>query len=375
MTSALIIEKAMELGFERAGIVPVEESPHSDFLDRWLADEMHGEMGYMARNLEKRKDPRLLHPGSRSVLSVALNYKPEEDDGRYGGIARYARGADYPRLMRRRLAQLGRFIEQEIGEGACVPRATVDSAPVMERGIAEKAGLGWFGKNANIISQEMGSFLFLGELFLGVDLPSVVHREPDRCGRCTDCIDLCPTGAIVAPYTVDSRRCISYLTIELKGAIPRELRPMIGDHLFGCDICQLVCPWNRKSPQLKEAAFRPRVELMGMTAADLLRLSEMEFSLRFRGSPVRRAKRVGMARNAAVVLGNSGDSVAIPVLSGALREDESPLVRGHAAWGLGCFDSSSARAALEWAQLRETTPFVLEEIDCALRGETVSSGT
>jgi epoxyqueuosine reductase len=233
----------------------------------------------------------------------------------------------------------------------------------MERDLAAQAGLGWFGKSTNVIDQSLGSYLFLGELLLGHELDTVVHEAPDRCGRCTACIDLCPTGAILAPYKVDARRCISYLTIELRGPIPRALRSAIGDHLFGCDICQIVCPWNRKARPLHEAAFRPRPEIEGLTAADLLRLSADEFAARFAGSPIRRAGRDGMARNAAVVLGNSGNPRVIPDLVGALRADASPIVRSHAAWALGRMaPASSARLALELARMHEPVELVRREI-------------
>jgi epoxyqueuosine reductase len=193
-----------------------------------------------------------------------------------------------------------------------------------------------------------------------------VHQAPDRCGRCTACIQACPTQAIVAPYQVDARRCISYLTIELAGPIPRDLRPLLGDHLFGCDICQIVCPWNRKAPPLSLAAFRPRAELLGLSAADVLRMGKAEFDLRFRGTALRRPGRDGLARNAAVVLGNSRDGRAVPDLVAALRGDPSPLVRGHAAWALGHLGTPSARLALEMARLGESDETVLEEIGVAV---------
>jgi epoxyqueuosine reductase len=368
-TARLIVERAHELGFERAGIVALEPPRHLEELRRWLALGRHGEMAYMARHQEVRADPRRLRPGASSAVVVAMSHRPADDDGRPGGFARYARGSDYHRLIRRRLAELGRFVEGELGGGAAVaPRAFTDSAPILERDLAQRAGLGWLGKSANVIDQELGSYLFLGELLVGRELPSLTRSAPDRCGTCTACLEACPTGAIVAPFEVDARRCISYLTIELRGPIPQELRPLVGDHLFGCDICQLVCPWNGKAPPLSEAAFRPRPELLGLSAAAVLRLDEREFDRIFAGMAVRRAGRAGLARNAAVVLGNAGDGRALPDLVAALREDPSALVRGHAAWALGRLGGESARAALELARLREPEADVGAEIAAALEG-------
>ncbi len=355
--SRLIVERALELGFDRVGIVPVETPSRYDAFERWLAADMHGEMGYMARNTALRRQPALLHEGALSVVAVAMSHNPDNDDGQSGGVARYARGRDYHKLMRRRLAQLGAFIDAELGPGACAPRPFVDSAPVLERDVAQAAGLGWYGKSTNIIDQSLGSYLFVGH-----GLEPITREAPDRCGTCTACIDLCPTGAIVAPYVVDGRRCISYLTIELRGPIPIDLRPLIGDHVFGCDICQIVCPWNNKAAPCSEAAFRARPELMGLSAADMLSLSDDAFDLLTRGSPLRRTGRTGLARNAAVVLGNSGDPQAIPSLIAALEGDPSPLVRGHAAWALSQFDAPKAGDALDRARARETDDYVLSEL-------------
>jgi epoxyqueuosine reductase len=363
VSSRRIIERALELGFDRAGIIPLQPPQHIDALDQWLDSGFDGEMAYMAKHRDLRADPGALVPGARSIVVVAVNHRPPDDDGEPGGIARYARGADYHKILRKRLARLGRFIDDELGASPTRPRACVDSAPVMERDLAEAAGLGWIGKNTNIISQELGSYLFLGELFVGHDLEPVTTEQPDRCGTCTACIDLCPTGAIVAPYRLDSRLCISYLTIELRGPIPRDLRPLIGDHVFGCDICQIVCPWNGKAPALTNEVFRPREELHGLTAADLLEISDGEFNHLFRGSAVRRTGRVGLARNAAVVLGNSGSDRAIAAVATAIREDPEPLVRGHAAWALGRL---GAIRPLETAAASETDAYVQSEIEAAI---------
>jgi epoxyqueuosine reductase len=368
--ASLILERALELGFDDAAIVPAEEPAHYGALREWLDAGMHGEMAYMARHAELRRHPGGVLPGARSVVAVSMSHRPEGDGGEAGGVARYARGADYHKLVRKRLAQLGELVREELGASG-VPgaetRACVDSAPILERDLAVRAGLGWFGKSANVISQRLGSYLFLGELLVTAELPEVSRAAPDRCGTCTACIAACPTGAIVAPYRVDARRCISYLTIELRGSIPRELRAAIGDHLFGCDICQIVCPWNRKAPALREAAFRPRTEVAGLSAVELLGMDATRFEVISRGSPIRRTGRDAMARNAAVVLGNSCDERAVPALIAALEGDRSHLVRGHAAWALGRIGGREARAGLERAREREGDRSVREELEAALK--------
>lgn len=367
--ASLVLERALELGFDDAAIVPAEEPAHYGALRDWLAAGMHGEMAYMERHAELRRHPSGVLAGARSVVAVSMSHRPEGDDGEAGGVARYARGADYHKLVRKRLAQLGDLVRAELGTSG-VPdaetRACVDSAPVLERDLAVRAGLGWFGKSTNVISQRLGSYLFLGELLVTAELPERARPAPDRCGRCTACIEACPTGAIVAPYRVDARRCISYLTIELRGPIPRELRAPMGDHLFGCDICQIVCPWNRKAPPLREAAFRPRPEVAGLSAVALLGMDPARFEVISRGSPMRRTGRDAMARNAAVVLGNSRDERAVPALVAALEGDRSPVVRGHSAWALGRIGGSAARAALAVARGSEVEASVREEIEAAL---------
>ena len=274
--STLLIERALELGFDAVGITPVAAPTHgTDFL-RWLDEGMHGEMAYMARNTEARLDPAILHPGSRTAVVVAASYNPADGEG-VGGLARYARGRDYHKVLRRRLRDLGLFVDHELGPGTCLPRPFVDSAPILERDLAECVGLGWIGKSTNLIDETLGSYVFLGELLVGHEIAPVGTPRPPRCGRCTECIVRCPTGAIVEPYKVDARRCISYLTIEHRGSITKALRPLIGSCLFGCDICQAVCPWNRKARPTRDDAFQPRREIAGLSAKSFLTHTGIDF--------------------------------------------------------------------------------------------------
>jgi len=315
------------------------------------------------------------------VVAVGLNYHsvaPAPDlraDPSRGVIASYAWGDDYHDVMMRRLRRLGAFIEAESG-GSVVHRAYVDTGPILERDLAARAGLGFIGKNSSLIHPRLGSWLFLGELLLTLELPEVVAISEatggqghavtaGTCGGCTRCLDSCPTGALVAPYTVDARRCIPYLTIEKRGPIPRELRPLIGNRLFGCDICQEVCPWNRRFARpTAEAALLPRPGLVAPRLLDLMALDDEGFRLKFLGSPVQRAKRRGLLRNAAVALGNWGDPVAVPALITALRDPE-PLVRGHAAWALGRIATAEARRSVRQASIIESDEWVREELKAA----------
>jgi epoxyqueuosine reductase len=303
----------------------------------------------------------------RSIIVLGMNYytspaMPEASRG-CGWMSRYAWGQDYHTVLSDKLKALVAFIQDR--EGADVQaRWYVDTGPVLERELAWRAGLGWPGKNTNLINRQLGSWLFLGAILLdrelAYDAPATAH-----CGTCTRCLVACPTGALVAPGVLDARRCISYLTIELRGPIPRELRPLMGTHIFGCDICQAVCPWNRKAPVSSEAAFLPRAGFAAPELMPLLRLSEGEFRVRFRGSPVTRAKRRGLLRNVAVALGNLRDLRALPALEAALHDAE-PLIRGHAAWALGRIGGSRARHMLHDALRTECDPDVREEMTAAL---------
>ena len=326
--------QAYGLGFDLVGIARLGEVETAGAFDEWLARGYAGEMSYLARGAEKRRDSRLPVPGTTTAIVVAMNYGGTAPSG---PVARYARGDDYHDVMLARLQQLHEWLSAELGT-TVRGKAYVDTGPLLERDLARRAGLGWFGKNTNLINPELGSFFFLGALLVDTALTPDTPFQVDRCGSCTRCLEACPTAALTEPRVLDATRCISYLTIELKGPIPESLRAPMGDLLYGCDICQEVCPWNvRFSQDLQEAAFAPREALGGRDARtlarDLLAVTQEEFSAAFKGSPMKRAKLRGLKRNAAVVLGNVGARDDIDVLEHAL-DDEEPLVRGHAAWAL-----------------------------------------
>jgi len=348
--SARVKQAASEAGFELAGIAPVREFPEQDHFERWIDAGRAGEMKYLqARNDAgelKRSSLRLAVPWARSVIVCALNYNTAHpystacDEPARGWISRYAWGTeDYHDAVMRRLRLVEAKLQQAFKGLTANPetpalqtRRYVDTGPIVERIYAKYAGVGWIGKNTCIINQKQGSWLFLGviltSLELAPDLPA-----PDRCGTCTRCIDACPTDALIAPYQLDSNRCISYLTIEKRGDIPEALCPGMGRQVFGCDICQDVCPWNRRAPAGQAAEFQPRPELVNPALEWLALLSEEEFRRTFRRSPIRRARREGIRRNAAIAMGNSGDSRFEPVLK-KLASDEDEAVASAAQWGL-----------------------------------------
>jgi len=303
---AFIKSQALELGFDLVGITRVGPAGTAPQFEEWLSRGYGGKMDYLARGAEKRRDSGAPFPGMKSAVVVALDYGGRTPSG---PVARYARGDDYHELMTGRLNELHRSIEAEAGRGVR-GKAYVDTGPILERDLARRAGLGWFGKSSMLVNPRIGSFFFIGSLLIELELEPDSPFEHDRCGSCTRCVDACPTGAIVEDRVLDARKCISYLTIEHRGPIPEELAPLIGDHAYGCDICQEVCPWNVSFAQeLKEPAFAPRPivgEKDGRTfSADLLRLDEAEFLAEFRNSPMKRAKKAGLDRNAAVVLANT----------------------------------------------------------------------
>lgn len=364
-SSARIKEEAQRLGFELVGISPVKLPPHGESFAEWLRQGFAGELGYMERTERLRRDPDALVPWAVSIVSVGMNYytphsRPQPTKETKGWISRYAWGDDYHDLMTRRLEELLESI-RAMHDGPVDGKAFVDSGPVLERDFAGVAGLGWIGKNTHLISPKKGSWFFLGELFLGIELD---YDRPmrDRCGKCDLCLKACPTSAFVGPYILDARRCISYLTIELKGWMPRHLRPLVGNHIFGCDICQDVCPYNVKAHPTSEPAYTPRTGLYAPDLIPLLALTEQEFRARFRGSPILRAKRRGFLRNVAVALGNIGSAEAVPALIHALN-DEEPLVRGHAAWALGRIGTAEALDGLHRRLCVEEDRHVRMEIE------------
>ena len=329
--------QAFGLGFDLAGITTLGPAETAPAFARWLSDGYAGEMEYLRRGAALREDTRRPEPGMRAAIVVALNYGGTQPRGT---IARYARGDDYHRVMWNKLSALGRWLAADDSTKGSRSRAYVDTGPVLERDLARRAGLGWFGKNTNLINPTLGSFFFIGALFTDADLAPDEPFEADRCGRCTRCLDACPTHAFPAPRSLDATRCISYLTIEVRGPIPIAMRPSVGEWLYGCDICQDVCPWNvRFSRDATEPALAPHADRVAPEPAELLGLDETAWTQRFGRSALTRAKRRGLARNAAVVLGNRRDSKDLPVLRAAREGDPDPVVREHAAWAIAQFPS------------------------------------
>ncbi|MGD1995410.1 MAG: tRNA epoxyqueuosine(34) reductase QueG [Anaerolineae bacterium] len=369
--------EALSLGFTLAGISPTRPPLRDLTAYRdWLARGDHGEMAYMARpdRVARREDPKLILPGARAVVCVAVNYYPgpAPDPGPLSGrISNYAWGQNYHNWMLPRLERLAAFIHDEAG-GDVRHRAYVDTGPVLERAFAARAGLGFVGKNTCLIHPRVGSWLFLGEVLVDIDLPPSGDPPPPRCGTCTRCLDACPTGALTAPYRLDARRCISYLTIELKRAIPLELRPLMGNRVYGCDVCQLVCPWQRFArPTAVEDFLAASPDRAVPPLLDVMALDEEGFQHRFQASPILRIGRGRLLRNVAVALGNAGDPQALASLTTAL-EDPDPVVRGHSAWALGRIGGSEAIDTLEAARERERESTVRRELALAL--EAIPAG-
>ncbi|MBT5712386.1 tRNA epoxyqueuosine(34) reductase QueG [Candidatus Poribacteria bacterium] len=361
--------EARAIGFDAVGIARVQPYPHADAFRAWLGRGMHGTMAYIPRSEEKRLDADKVVPGARSIVSVAKLYRTQDipddlrDDRERGVIARYAWGDDYHDVMKEQLNELRAWLE----ERSAAPfdsRVYVDSGPVLEREVAMLAGLGWIGKNTMLMSRDLGSYFFLGEIITTLGL---VADEPvtDHCGSCTKCLDACPTDAFPEPYKLDARKCLSYLTIERKGEMPAGYRELAGDNIFGCDICQEVCPWNRKAPLTDDPEYQPREGLVAPELAPLMAMSDEAFRERFRGSPLKRSKRRGLLRNVAVSLGNTCDPDAVPALEAGMADAE-PLVRRHAAWALGRIGGKGAEEALRRARTGEGDADVLAEIDDAL---------
>jgi epoxyqueuosine reductase len=384
---------ARDLGFTLFGISKPDASAHMSLYGQWLAEGRHGEMAYLGRedSVARRADLRLTMDDVRSVVVVGQEYYAEDEpettaDPSRAIVARYARGDDYHEVVKKKLLALLASLDGSV-EGGVAGRAYVDTGPILERDLARRAGLGWFGKNTMLISPTRGSYFFLGLLLVDIEIDPSGAFADDRCGTCSSCLEACPTGALLgrdasgAPV-MDATRCISYLTIELRGPVPRQLRSGIGNRVFGCDICQEVCPWNvRFAEPSAEVAFSPRegLDLPPLTAlaAEVLALDEEGFRARFRRSPIKRAKREGLLRNLCVALGNElvaeaghPDDAASEVLSVLERalSDAHPLVRGHAAWALGRSRHQRARTALSERLDAEADEWVVDEVRAALSG-------
>ena len=337
--TASIREWAAQLGFQQVGITDIDLTEDALRLEAYLAAGYHGEMEYMASHGTMRSRPDELVPGTLRVISVRMDYLPQDTQmaqvlaqPERDYVSRYALGRDYHKLIRKRLQQLAEKISQAIGPFG--HRAFVDSAPVLEKALARKAGLGWMGKNTLILNRKAGSWFFLGELLVDLPLPIDQPNDRDHCGKCTACLQVCPTQAFVGERVLDARRCISYLTIELKGAIPEDLRPLIGNRVFGCDDCQLVCPWNRFAKPTQEDDFQPRHRLDNSSLAELFMWTEDEFLARTLGSPIRRTGYERWLRNLAVGLGNAPSTIAVLEALKARLEHPSALVREHVRWAL-----------------------------------------
>ena len=365
-----IHQRANELGFELVGITPAVQSETIARYRQWIESGYAGKMNYLKRHLPLKTDVRQLLAEAKSVVSLAMNYytldppKALANDPARGQISRYAWGDDYHDVIRQRLSELVDFMKQA-AETELKTRVCVDTAPIIEREYAQKAGIGWIAKNTNLIHWRSGSWYFLAEVLINIDLESEAPPLRGSCGTCTRCIEACPTDAIIEPNLLDSRLCISYLTIELKESIPEVLRPKIGNLIFGCDICQEVCPWNSKAVPTDEPAFQPRDGNLTPQLLSLIGMTQQEFSRRFRGSPIKRAKRRGFLRNVLVAIGNWGEPRAVPPLKDALADDE-PLVRSHAAWALGKIGGDTAKQILQTRLTVETEQEVITEIQDAI---------
>ena len=330
---------AADAGFQQVGVTGVDLQEHEDYLQSWLQQGYHGDMGYMADHGNMRSRPAELLPGTVRVISLRMDYLAPDisiteqlQDKSQAYISRYALGRDYHKLIRKRLTQLGKQLQSEVEDMGF--RAFVDSAPVLERALANRSGLGWIGKNTMLINRHAGSYFFLGEILTDLPLPEDEPYLKDHCGRCTSCLEICPTRAFVGPHVLDARRCISYLTIELIGPIPPELREGMGNRIFGCDDCQIGCPWNRFSNRTGEADFSPRANLDKASLLELFAWDEATFLKNTEGMPIRRTGYENWLRNIAVALGNAPASLEISAALQQRRPQVSPLVQEHIDWAL-----------------------------------------
>jgi epoxyqueuosine reductase len=354
---------AESLGFDGFGVASPELGPAGERFGEWLDAGYDGEMSYLRRGEEKRKKPDLVLEGVKSILCFRTNYYTMEKDMSYvehrdtADISIYALNKDYHDTITPRLRLMEEKIQKEF-EG-CRTRIYVDTGPILEKPLAQQAGLGWIGKHTNLLTEGAGSWYFLSEILMDVPLPASQPAD-DHCGTCRSCIDICPTDAIIAPYVLDSKRCISYLTIELKGVIPVEFRKAIGNRIYGCDDCQVVCPWNSYAVKTDEPDFQNKQDTLKLI--DLIQISQEVFSRRFKGSPIKRIKRRGLLRNVAVALGNSGNTQAIPILFKVLN-DEEPLIRAHVVWALGELSGPEVLPVIREKLNDEREEIVLEELE------------
>ena len=351
------------LSFNGFGVACPQLGKAGERFGKWLDAGYDGEMSYIRRGEEKRKNPDLVLEGVKSILCFSTNYYTVEKDMSYvehrdtADISVYALNKDYHDTITPRLRQMEQKIQQEF-EG-CRTRIYVDTGPILEKPLAQQAGLGWIGKHTNLLTKGRGSWYFLSEILTDVDLPPFQPAD-DHCGTCRSCIDICPTDAIIAPYVLDSKRCISYLTIELKGVIPFEFRKAIGNRIYGCDDCQIVCPWNSYAVRTDEPDFQQKQDTLKLI--DLIQINQEMFSRRFKGSPIKRIKRRGLLRNVAVALGNSGNKQAIPILLKVL-DDEEPLIRAHVVWALGELAGPEVLPAIREKLNNENEKIVLAELE------------
>ncbi len=368
--TAAVKDEARRVGFDLVGVCPAVEPPRMELFHRWLDAGYAGEMKYLPDRSHAYEHPRHVLDGARSVVMLGMNYRtaePAQAKPGEGRVSRYAWGAaDYHDVVHERLGRLREFVHKLAPEAKT--RGVVDTAPLLERDFAQLAGLGWIGKNTLLLNRHDGSWFFLAALLTDLALEYDEPFDTDHCGTCTACLDACPTNAFPQPYVLDATKCISYLTIELRGPIPLELRERIGDWVFGCDVCQVVCPWNHRAPQSGLTEFAPADDMNPIDAVSLFDLDDAAFRRRFRHTPLWRSKRRGLLRNAAIVLGNSSVEKGLAALVRGLNDHES-VVRGASAWALGRYDAQQATAALEQRLAAEQDADVRDEIVLALAAQ------
>jgi epoxyqueuosine reductase len=365
-TTRALKDEARGLGFDLAGVCPAVSPTGLSRFHEWLSAGYAGEMEYLPRRSAAYAHPGGVLEGTRSLVLLAMNYHtavPRQPRPGEGRVSRYAWGADYHEVIHDRLSRLGDFLRQQLPEARV--RGVVDTAPLLEREFAQLAGLGWIGKNTLLLNRHLGSWFFLAALLTDAELEYDEPQATDHCGTCRACLDACPTGAFVEPYVLDARRCISYLTIELRGPVPAELRSGLGEWVFGCDVCQEVCPWNHRAPASEEASYLPAGEMNPLDLPALFDLDDAAFRRRFRHTPLWRPRRRGILRNAAIALGNRPTTAGLAALVKGLRDHE-PLVRGACAWALGQYHEPEVAGALAQRLVDETVADVCDEIAGAL---------